>query len=138
MYGCSLDCFDWSLAKIDIRKNSLYINSLKSENFRDFFVNKSKCSYGTTAVLIGTDYETGWYVPSVAELIEVSINKDVIQKSLTVASGSGFYWSSSQTNESCFSAGTVIFDDTGNYDSVSNYSKDADGFVFVLHDLNAE
>ncbi len=99
-------------------------------------------SYGTTAVLIGTDYETGWYVPSVAELIEVSINKDVIQKSLTVARGfifgSGFYWSSSQTNEDCFSAGTVIFDDTGNYDSVSNFSKDADAFVFVLHALNAE
>lgn len=82
------------------------------------------------------------HVPSVAELIEVSINKDVIQKSLTVARGfifgSGFYWSSSQTNEDCFSAGTVIFDDTGNYDSVSNFSKDADAFVFVLHALNAE
>ena len=59
-------------------------------------------TYGTTAGLIGTDYENGWYVPSIAELCEVYKNKDVIQTSLTKVSGFNFgtgyyyYWSSSQ------------------------------------------
>lgn len=44
-------------------------------------------TYGTTAGLTDTDYETGWYVPSIAELCEVYKNKDVIQTSLTKASG---------------------------------------------------
>ena len=35
-------------------------------------------TYGTTAGLTGTDYETGWYVPSVAEVYEVYKSKNII------------------------------------------------------------
>ena len=58
-------------------------------------------TYGATAGLAGTDYENGWYVPSIAELCEVYKNKEVIQTSLTKASGFkigiSYYWSSSQS-----------------------------------------
>lgn len=57
-------------------------------------------TYGATAGLTSTGYESGWYVPSLAELCEVYKNKEVIQTSLTKAGGfnldSGKFWSSSQ------------------------------------------
>ena len=61
-------------------------------------------TYGTTAGLTSTDYENGWYVPSIAELCEVYKNKEVIQTSLTKASGFTIgrndHWSSSQSASS--------------------------------------
>ena len=56
-------------------------------------------TYASTAGLRNQDYKTGWYVPSVKELYDIYINKDIIQKSLLNAGGfciSGYYWSSSQ------------------------------------------
>ncbi len=93
-------------------------------------------TYGTTAELTGTDYEKGWYVPSITELCEVYKNKDVIQTSLTKASGFTFeswYWSSSQcTNHE--SAYQVNFSEGNELD----YRKHDDIDVFVLHALTAE
>ena len=78
-------------------------------------------TYGTTAGLTDTDYETGWYVPSIAELCEVYKNKDVIQKSLTKASGftigTSYYWSSSQYASYSLNVYVVYFYDGGVYNS---------------------
>ena len=97
-------------------------------------------NYGTD-VLVGTAYETGWYLPSIAELCEVYKNKDVIQTSLTIANGFIFddngsrYWSSSQSTDYNFYVYQVGF----LYGSVnvSGYKSNVD-HVFVLHALNAE
>ena len=99
-------------------------------------------TYGATAGLTGTDYENGWYVPSIAELCEVYKNKDVIQTSLTKAEGFEFgasdysyYWSSSQRPSCNDEAYDVDFYDGDVY----CYSLKINGFnVFVLQALTAE
>ena len=101
-------------------------------------------TYGSTAGLTGTNYETGWYVPSIAELCEVYKNKDVIQTSLTKASGftigSNSYWSSSQfpgasPNWDYPIAYQMQFIDDGD---VRSNGKQYTNYVFVLHALTAE
>ena len=96
-------------------------------------------TYGTTAGLTGTDYENGWYVPSIAELCEVYKNKEVIQTSLTKASGftigTSSYWSSSQSDPYDSSACGVYFVDgeiSDNSCKWNNY------YVFVLQALTAK
>ena len=102
-------------------------------------------SYGTTSGLIGTDYVNGWYVPSVAEVCEVSKNKDVIQNSLTIARGFIFgferYQTSSQINDDFFydRVFEVIFDDMDGYeDSLAHNLKGNGRVVFVMQALNAK
>ena len=95
-------------------------------------------TYGTTAGLKGTDYENGWYVPSLAELCEVYKNKEVIQTSLTKANGftigTSYYWSSSQSASYRFTAYQVAF-----YAGYVNYDvKYDDYYVFVLQALTAK
>lgn len=99
-------------------------------------------TYGATAGLIGTDYENGWYVPSVAELCEVYKNKDVIQTSLTKTEGFEFgasdysyYWSSSQRASYNEEAYEVDF-----YDGDVYYNPLKINWcnVFVLQALTAE
>ena len=96
-------------------------------------------TYGTTTGLTDTDYENGWYVPSLAELCEVYKNKEVIQISLTKANGFKFgtsdYWSSSQVASSCDYAYRVYFND-GYVDGY--YFKNNNDSVFVLQALTAE
>ena len=61
--------------------------------------------YGTTAGLEETDFEDGWYVPTVYDLYEMYKNSEVIQNSLKLVKGFSFieglnqssYWSSSQS-----------------------------------------
>ena len=95
-------------------------------------------TYGTTVGLTGTGYESGWYVPSIAELCEVYKNKDVIQTSLTKAGGftigTSVYWSSSQYASSDASVYGVDFDGGGVY----GYHKGNDISVFVLQALTAK
>lgn len=99
-------------------------------------------NYGTTAGLIGTDYGTGWYVPSIAELCRVYQNKNVIQTSLTAASGFEFgsstYWSSSQDEYTNSESYDVRFSD--GYISYYTYegSKSRANSVFVLHIVTAK
>ena len=97
-------------------------------------------TYGTTAGLTGTDYETGWYVPSVAELCEVYKNKEVIQTSLTKANGFNFgtnaYWSSSQNASRDYYAYLVYLDE--GYVKLDDFNKDASTNVFVLQALTAK
>ena len=95
-------------------------------------------TYGTTAGLTGTGYENGWYVPSLAELCEVYKNKEVIQTSLTKASGFNFgtasYWSSSQNASNYNLAYRVGFNNGYVY---VNY-KYNNLYVFVLQALTAK
>ena len=95
-------------------------------------------TYGTTAVLTGTDYENGWYVPSIAELCEVYKNKEVIQTSLTKAGGftigTSDYWSSSQSASTNIYAYRVYFDDGYMNDNGKGNNK----YVFVLQALTAK
>lgn len=100
-------------------------------------------TYGTTAELTDTDYENGWYVPSLAELCEVYKNKDVIQTSLTKAIGFTivsnhstrcWYWSSSQSAFYDDCTCIVYFNDG----SFSNGLRYVECDVFVLHALTAE
>ena len=96
-------------------------------------------TYGTTAGLTGTDYENGWYVPSLAEFCEVYKNKDVIQTSLTKAEGFeffGYYWSSSQDADGARCGFEMTFNDYGFFST--GYVKSNTGYVFVLHALTAE
>nr|MBQ2235029.1 fibronectin type III domain-containing protein [Treponema sp.] len=96
-------------------------------------------TYGTTAGLTGTDYETGWYVPSIAELCEVYKNKEVIQTSLDAASGftlgTSYYWSSSQYASICNIAYQVHFYNGGVHYYYFKYDKYD---VLVLQALTAK
>ena len=95
-------------------------------------------TYGTTVGLTGTGYESGWYVPSIAELCEVYKNKDVIQSSLTKAGGftigTSVYWSSSQYASGYASAYGVDFGG----DDVYGFHKGNNISVFVLQALTAK
>ena len=128
---------------LDGSDNWEYICSIDPEDTQDAATNYSAfnfaLTYGTQAGLTGTDYETGWYVPSVAELYDVYTNKEVVQTSLNAVGGftlgTSYYWSSSQDASSNDYAYRVIFYggvvDYGNYKYYNNY-------VLVLQAFNAE
>ena len=105
-----------------------------STNYPVFdFANK----YGSYAGLVGTEYENGWYVPSIAELYDVYTNKTTIQTSMDAAGGfgvEGWYWSSSQNSSLDYYACDLNFDSGSVYDNPKN------GYyhVLVLQALNAE
>ena len=95
-------------------------------------------TYGTIAGLTGTEYETGWYLPSVAELYDVYENKIAVQESLAAVNGfnltSGYYWSSSQVASDYDYAYKVAFSDGG----VILSSKYDNSYVLVLQAFNSE
>lgn len=78
-------------------------------------------SYGKIAGLVGTDYEKGWYIPSVKELHDVYLNKDVVQNSLDAVGGFTLvpngtqyvfdYWSSSSSSSATKNVSYVNFVD---------------------------
>ena len=127
---------------IDGSDNWEYICSIDPEGTQDAATNypifNFANTYGTTAGLTGTDYETGWYVPSVVELYDVYTNKEVVQTSLNAARGftleTHYYWSSSQYASYYRTASLVYF----TYGSVDYGSKDKNSYVFVLQAFNAE
>ena len=63
-------------------------------------------TYGSTAGLIGTGYENGWYIPSIVELYEIYKNIGIIQKSLTAAEG--FVLAPSRTECYFLSSSTLV------------------------------
>ena len=95
-------------------------------------------NYGETAGLTGTKYETGWYIPSVAELYDVYTNKEEVQTSLTAVGGftigTSYYRSSSQNASTCNGAYLVNFSDG----FVGISSKNFNYNVLVLQAFNAE
>ena len=94
-------------------------------------------NYGTTAGLTGTDFEAGWYVPSVKELFDIYENKTVIQASIDVVGrfiGNSSFWSSSQSASYNDYAYRVYFYSG----SVSSYIKYDTNNVFVLQAFTPE
>ena len=87
-----------------------YICSLDSMGVDDAEINYPVFhfaqTYGITAGLEETDFEDGWYVPTVYELYEMYKNSEVIQNSLNLVKGlsiiEGYnkssYWTSSQSS----------------------------------------
>ena len=95
-------------------------------------------TYGTIASLTGTEYETGWYLPSVAELYDVYENKIAVQESLAAVNGfnftSGDYWSSSQGASNDYDAYKVDFSDGYVYYNLKYVNSN----VLVLQAFNSE
>ena len=106
------------------------------ENYPAFYFAEK---YGETAGLTGTKYETGWYIPSVAELYDVYKNKEVVQTSLEAVGefiiGTSYYWSSSQNAYVINKAYQVNF---SNGTVHGGYFKDNDYNVLVIQAFNAE
>jgi len=127
---------------IDGSDNWEYICSIDPEGTKDPATNypafNFALTYGTTAGLTGTDYENGWYVPSVAELYDVYTNKEVVQTSLSAVGGftlgTSTYWSSSLYASNNYLASRVVFNDG----SVGSINKYFNYYVFVLQAFNAE
>ena len=77
-------------------------------------------NYGITADLEETNFESGWYVPSVYELYEMYKNSEVIQNSLNLVKGlsiiEGYnqssYWTSSQSSAFEIYLKSIIFKST--------------------------
>jgi len=123
---------------MDGSDNWEYICSVDPEGTKDPATNypafNFALTYGTTAGLTGTEYENGWYVPSVAELYDVYTNKEVVQTSLNAAGGFtlGSYWSSSQVASNYYNAYRV---DNAVVDTLY---KNFERYVFVLQALTAK
>lgn len=95
---------------------------------------------------VGGNYLTGWYVPSLKELYDVYLNKDIIVESIKIATNSNYYdlednfYSSSQTSESTWpssyrqSALCVNF----KYGDISYSEKRYANAVLVLRAFNAQ
>ena len=87
-----------------------YICSVDSEAIAkaetDYPIFYFAMTYGSTAGLVGTDYENGWYIPSIVELYEIYKNIGIIQKSLTAAEG--FVLASSRTECYFLSSSTIL------------------------------
>ena len=96
-------------------------------------------NYGKTAGLTGTKYETGWYIPSVAELYDVYTNKEEeVQTSLTAVGGftidENYCLSSSQSDNINEYMYQVRLDNG----SVFKYFKSTGYYVLVVQAFNAE
>ena len=127
---------------MDGSDNWAYICSIDPEGTADAATNypafNFAVKYGETAGLTETEYETGWYIPSVAELYDVYTNKEVVQTSLTAAGGftigTSYYWSSSQDASTSSHAYVVDFSDG----YVGYNSKYGNKYVLVIQAFNAE
>jgi hypothetical protein len=76
----------------------------------------------TNSHVNGTTYESGWYLPTLAELYDIWKVKDTIDAKSSLCGGSqfgnyGIYWSSSQDDEVDFCAYLLFFD----YEYDGNY-----------------
>lgn len=100
-------------------------------------------NYGVTAGLEGTDYEEGWYVPSIYELFHMYYyNIDTLNTSLNKVYGSNTfgtrsYWSSSQANYFSYAC-LLSYDRTSKKYSVVNEDKYDANYVRVVHDFNVQ
>ena len=123
-----------------------YICSVDTEGSKNPEINypvfNFALNYGSTAGLIGTDFATGWYVPSVAELYDINGKLDVVQKSLTIAGGfdmrldevSSTFWSSSTTEHGPYEVVVMRYFDSNVYIDV-RYKQYSINSVLVVRDF---
>ena len=127
---------------MDGSDNWEYICSIDPEGTKDPATNypafNFALTYGTTAELTGTEYENGWYVPSVAELYDIYTHREVVRTSLSAARGftlgTTSFWSSSQIA----SSNTAAYRVNLYYGDVSSNHKGNTNYVLVLQAFNAE
>ena len=135
---------------VDGSDNWNYIRSVDPEGTSDAATNYPAFdfanNYGKTAGLTGTDYEKGWYIPSIKELYDVFCNREVVQKSLTAAGGFDllpenrkyesfyYYWSSSTLSSSVNNVSCVNFVDGSISLGTKSYGKN----VLVMLSLTAK
>lgn len=95
-------------------------------------------TYGQVAELTGTEYEDGWYVPSIKELYDVYKNKIIIQKSLDKVGSYNLedaFWSSSQSHSQNYA---YKWDFSSNLEVKGIYKKNTIGKVLVLQTINVQ
>lgn len=135
---------------VDGSDNWNYIRSVDPEGTSDAATNYPAFdfanNYGKTAGLTGTDYEKGWYIPSVKELYDVFCNKEVVQSSLDAAGGFVMlpenrkyeifydYWSSSTLSSSVYTVSSINFVDGSISLGTKSYGKN----VLVMLSLTAK
>jgi hypothetical protein len=128
---------------LDGSDNWEYVRSVDPEGCGYASTNYPVFNYANNYVLSGTIYGKGWYVPSIAELYDVYINREVVQISLTAAGGfdlgTSYYWSSSQSPSYDDYACRVDFSNGRVYNSSKDfYDGSNNSYVFVLRALTAK
>ncbi len=87
----------------------------------------------------GTDYETGWYLPSVTELETIHSNKNIIQQAILKCDGlfySGSYWSSSQWTDDETKAIHLVISNSSNGGYGVNYKNtETDKYVCAIREF---
>ena len=95
-------------------------DTVEASKYPAFYFAKS---YKNTATNLGTAYENGWYLPTVAELFDIWKVKATVDGASGLCGGSQFgtswYWSSSQSASYDFDAYVFVF----NYGAWTNNGK---------------
>lgn len=135
IFGGNLDGSNvWEeICKIDAENSQ---NAEKNYRIFDFANN-----YAKNADLVGTEYENGWYIPSIAEVYYIFQNKKEIQSSLNALGeynliNYDYYFSSSSYSKT--NAYTMYFDYNKEDIYIAKETKKSSVSVFVLKKLNLE
>ena len=107
---------------------------LEPKNYPAFYF---AYNYGLDCNFLNSEFNYGWYLPSVSELYAVFENREVLQKSLNVVGGFDFgnnwFWSSSQS----YSADEGVYGVSFIKGEVNNiYKYCSAGYVIAFHDLD--
>ncbi|MCR4631697.1 MAG: DUF1566 domain-containing protein [Treponema sp.] len=104
-------------------------------NYPAFYFAKN---YSTKATNLGTIYESGWYLPSIAELLELFKEKAEVNAAIKAVGGNGFnnssYWSSTQSNTDDTQSISLSFNNGDG--SRRSSSKRNDLFMCVIREFN--
>ncbi|MBQ5877908.1 MAG: hypothetical protein IIW71_08935 [Treponema sp.] len=107
---------------------------LEPKNYPAFYF---AYNYGLDCNFLNSEFNYGWYLPSISELYGVFENREVLQKSLNVVGGFDFgnnwFWSSSQS----YSAKEGVYGVSFIKGEVNNiYKYCSAGYVIAFHDLD--
>ena len=107
---------------------------LEPKNYPAFYF---AYNYGSDFNYLNSEFNYGWYLPSISELYGVFENREVLQKSLNVVGGFDFgnnwFWSSSQA----YSANEGVYGVSFIKGEVNNiYKYCSAGYVIAFHDLD--
>lgn len=99
------------------------------KNYPLFYFAKN---YNLTANNLGENYNTGWYIPSIAELYEIYNSRNIINDVASLCNRfssvrNGLYWSSTQYDSSLFSNDSFLQDSKNKWayfiSTISNVDK---------------
>lgn len=127
----------WAIDNIvDYLKNNGYAEDLSSSLQNNYPAFYYASSYGTSNAFTG-DYQSGWYLPTVAELYELYVSKTMVNAVLEWCGGDIIqdenYLSATQDSTSIKCASTLSFDESlGGAGGVWAADKDTDKSVLVI------